>query len=141
MKARRLRAPVVPPHRMRSRSVRRRDHGSATVLVLAVLGVLLVVAAAAFTLVGAVVASHRAHAAADLSALAGAALLVQGQGPGSACVRAAAAARRNDAVSVSCRAGADLSIEVVVSVPARIPGLGAASARARAGPAPPATER
>jgi secretion/DNA translocation related TadE-like protein len=109
--------------------------------VLGVLGALLVVAVGAFTLVGAVVASHRAHAAADLSALAGAAVLVQGQTPGSACAHAATVARRNDAVPGTCRASLDLSVEVLVSVEPGIPGLAAASARARAGPAPPATGR
>ncbi len=117
----------------------RQDHGSATVVALAVLGVILVVAGGVFTLVGAVVASHRAHAAADLSALAGAAAIAQGEGEGTGCARAAAVARRNDAAPVSCRAGPDLSVEVVVSVEVGVPGLGAAAARARAGPAPSGT--
>jgi len=114
----------------------RQDHGSATVVVLAVLGVILIVASGVFALVGAVVASHRAHAAADLSALAGASLMARGEGQGSACARASAVAHRNDAAPVSCRAGPDLSVEVVVSVEVGVPGLGAAAARARAGPAP-----
>lgn len=119
----------------RSRA-RRRDHGCATVLVVSVVAVILVVAGGAFTLVGVVVASHRARAAADLSALAGAAVIVRGESPSSACARAAAVARRNDAVPVSCRASPVLGLEVVVTVEVAVAGLGAATARSRAGPAP-----
>ena len=113
-----------------------KDQGSATVVVVAALGVLLTVGIGGLALVSAVVASHRAHAAADLAALSGAAVLVRGDGAAAACTRADAVARANGATTVSCRAGFDQSIELVVTVRAGVSGVGTATARARAGPDP-----
>ena len=120
--------------RLVGRRLRPREHGSATVVVVAALGVLLTVGIGCLALVSAVLASHRAHAAADLAALSGAAVLVRGDGAAAACTRADAVARANGATPVSCRAGSDQNIELVVSVRAGVSGVGTATARARAGP-------
>ena len=122
--------------RLRGWQPRTRERGSATIMVVAALGVLLTVGIGGLALVSAVVASHRAHAAADLAALSGAAVLVRGDGPAAACIRADAVARANGATPVSCRAGSDQSIELMVSVRAGSMSVGTATARARAGPDP-----
>ena len=80
----------------------------------------------------AVVARHRAQAAADLAALAAAARLAAG--PESACAQARAVAREMRVSTISC----DVDyLDVVVTVDARVAVVGWASARAaaRAGPA------
>ncbi|MCV7438013.1 helicase [Mycobacterium seoulense] len=90
--------------------------------------VLLCVTGAAAYVGAVVVARHRAQAAADLAALAGAARLPAG--PEAACAEAAVVARamRTDA---SCAVD---GLDVVVTVRVAVFG-GAASAGARAGPA------
>ncbi|MDQ6714500.1 MAG: pilus assembly protein TadE [Actinomycetota bacterium] len=113
-----------------------RESGAATVLVIAAVAVILLVSAGALSLVAAVAASHRAHAAADLAALAGAQVLVDGGGSGRACAAAARVSRRNGAAVVSCLTGPDLTMVLLVTVPSA-PGLAPAQARARAGPATP----
>ena len=60
---------------------RRSERGSATVLALAALCVLVVVLVAGLALGSAVVATHRARAAADLAALAAAQALQRGVDP------------------------------------------------------------
>lgn len=92
------------------------QRGAATVLVMAMTGVLLLVGAAA-GVVGALVVAHRqAQASADLAALAGAAALA-GQG-GDACRSASAVALANGGELRSCRVlGADVLVEVVVAGP------------------------
>ncbi|WP_411284979.1 Rv3654c family TadE-like protein [Lapillicoccus sp.] len=122
--------------RLRGWQPETRERGSATVMVVAALGVLLTVGIGGLALVSAVVASHRAHAAADLAALSGAVALVSGDGAVAACSRADAITRANGATPLSCRAGSDQSIELVVSVRAGVVGVGTATARARAGPDP-----
>jgi len=122
--------------RLRDWQPQRRERGSATVVVVAALGVLLTVGIGGLALVSAVVASHRAHAAADLAALSGAVVLVRGDGAVAACSRADAITRANGATPLSCRAGSDQSIELVVGVRAGVSGVGTATARARAGPDP-----
>jgi secretion/DNA translocation related TadE-like protein len=116
------------------RTVRQgRDRGSASVWLLAV-GLLLVAAGAAGGTVGAAhVASHRAQAAADLGALAGAARAIEGSA--AACARAAELVAANGAGLVDCRLdGLDLTVTVQVSA-APMAGVGrAATATARAGP-------
>ena len=110
-----------------------RDRGSATVLAIGVIAVVLVVLGGALTAARAVRAAARAAAAADMAALAGARVLqTAAQAP--ACAQAARTAARNGASLVSCTVhGQDLTIRVVVDT--AIPGLGPATARARAGPA------
>jgi len=103
-------------------------------------GVMAVVAVVATTaMVAAVylVAGHRAHGAADLAALSGAAAYAQGRPP---CPAAARLARANDARLVGCdRVGDEVdyvvSVTVEVEVGLRVPGLPRAlSGRAHAGP-------
>ena len=110
----------------------RGDAGSATVWVLAT-GIVLVLAAVAFAMAGAAtVARHRAQAAADLAALAGA--LLAGDGEEAACQRAADVSARNGARLADCRLeGFDVVVAVEVA-PARIVGIGVARGAARAGP-------
>ncbi|WP_198168479.1 Rv3654c family TadE-like protein [Herbidospora yilanensis] len=118
----------------------RRDRGSATVWVVAVMAV---VWAAAYVLVQvgmARVAVHTALAAADLGALAAAELAVAA--PGEACGRAAEVVAANDARIVSCEVEGGVS-EVTARVRLRFPGLTEreASATSRAGPVYLNTER
>jgi secretion/DNA translocation related TadE-like protein len=113
------------------------ERGSATVWVLALSGVLAVLGAAVLLVGSAVVARHRAGAAADMAALAGAGRVAVGDP--AACGAAAAVARADGAVLDAC----DLEDGGVVAVRVRITvrfgpfGVLPALARARAGPAPP----
>jgi secretion/DNA translocation related TadE-like protein len=103
------------------------------VLVLAVGVVLVATGMFGATLGAAHVASHRAQAAADLGALAGATRAVEG--PAAACARAAELVTANGGRLTHCRLeGMDLTVTVAVS-PAAAAGIGrAATATARAGP-------
>ena len=92
--------------------------------------VLLWVTGAAAYLGWVVVARHRAQAAADLAALAGAARLPAGAA--AACARATAVARGMRVDDVDC--GVD-GLDVVVTVQVAVAFAGAARAAARAGPA------
>jgi len=110
------------------------DAGSATVLLTGIVCALLTLTMSGVMVCGAVVASHRARAAGDLSALAGAAQLLHGGGAGAACAAAARTALANGARLSRCSmAGAD-SVEVGVLVRPGVRGIGEASASARAGP-------
>jgi secretion/DNA translocation related TadE-like protein len=108
------------------------DGGSATVWVLGI-GTVLVLVAVAMALAGAAaVARHRAQAAADLAALAGA--LRASEGEAAACQRAADVSTRNGARLVDCRLeGLDVVVAVEVA-PALLSGVGVAHGAARAGP-------
>jgi secretion/DNA translocation related TadE-like protein len=110
-----------------------RDHGSATVLVVMGIGVVLICLMGALALVSAVHASHRARAAADLSALAGAQALVDADVGRSPCTVAANVASRNGSALVACSTDGD-NLTVTVSAAVSWPGLHPARARARAGP-------
>lgn len=107
------------------------DQGSASVLMLAVVAALAVVALAVAMLAGTSAARTRAQAAADLAALsAGTAAMFAAAVP---CEIADETARRNGAVLVSC---ADEGAGVfVVSVRVPAPAGRVAGATARAGPA------
>ena len=112
------------------------DRGSATVLTVGALGVLVIVLGAGLAVVGVVRDVHRARAAADLAALAAASPLLHGEGVD--CAAAREVAEANGGVLRGCRALADGSVETWVARPrsgasgwAR--GLPEASARARAG--------
>jgi secretion/DNA translocation related TadE-like protein len=115
--------------------VRRRDaRGSATVLVLAMLGVVLTVAAGIAVFGAAVVDQRRVEAAADLGALAGAGALQRGE---PACAAAATVVERNGARLTGCvPVGQDVTVRV--ARPARrFLGLSwAVTSVGRAGPAP-----
>jgi secretion/DNA translocation related TadE-like protein len=112
------------------------ERGSATVWMLMACGVLAVIGAAAVLVGAAVVARHRATAAADLAALAGAVRAVQGA---DACGAAARLAAANAAELTTCTATLGAVVDVEVSVPVRLGRLGvfSATARARAGPVTP----
>lgn len=117
-------------------SGRSRERGSGTVLTVAAIGVLLILATAGLQLGAAATAAHRARTAADLSALAGATALQEGSD--SPCARAAQVAGRNEAEIVDCSLGAEesVSVRVSTSVSTRWPGVpDRAVASARAGPA------
>lgn len=108
--------------------------GSATVLAAVVAAMAAALAMAIVLVGGALVARHRALAAADLAALAAASALRDG--PRQACAAAGRVAAANDAGLAACRPEATgQAVDVVVSV--RPPGVlgrwGSASARARAG--------
>jgi secretion/DNA translocation related TadE-like protein len=106
-----------------------RERGSGTVLLLAVVGVLAVVAAAIGLLAAAQGARGRAQTAADLAALAAASAWRDGWGD--PCGVAAVAVRRNGARLTDCEALPGGVVEVAVSVGSP---AGAATAHARAGP-------
>lgn len=116
-------------------SAQNRSRGSATVLVLGAVAVLLVTMVGGLCVVSAVVAAHRAHSAADLAALAAAAALVAGESSATACGRGAAVAAGNRGYLTSCTAGPDFTAELVVQVDAAGSRVGTATARSRAGPA------
>ena len=106
-----------------------RDRGSASVLVLAAGLVVVLIGLAVATVASAVVARHRAQAAADLGALAGAARAIDGET--AACARAAQVVAYNLARLTGCRAvGLDLIVTAEVAGPAGL----SAYASARAGP-------
>lgn len=111
---------------MRSRLPNRAgdDTGAATVLGALLIIVLVVLALGGVHLGAAVVARHRAQAAADLAALAAAAWLADGQS--AACRRADAVAVAMHAVLLRCDVD---ELDVVVGA-----GVGSAAAVARAGP-------
>jgi secretion/DNA translocation related TadE-like protein len=112
----------------------RDDAGSATLLVMAMAGVL-VLLGAALAVVTALVAAHRAaQSAADLAALAGA----RGVGSGSdGCASATQVAAANGARVTACVVtGRVVDIEVEVPGPHWLGQTADLTARSRAGPAP-----
>ena len=116
------------------------EEGSGTVLGVAAIGVLLLVLVGGLGLASAVVAGHRARAAADLAALAAAGAIQSGAGDGQACGRAATVAGANAAQATRCVVQADgsVAVEATAAVGLVLPGIGGPRARAtaRAGPAP-----
>jgi secretion/DNA translocation related TadE-like protein len=105
----------------------------ATVVAASVMGLLLVITSGAVYVGAAVIARHRAQSAADMAALAGAAVMPDG--PAIACSRASDVARAMGGTVTACEAH-DLDVIVTVGVS---PGVGAsilgtAAAVARAGP-------
>jgi len=95
-------------------------------------GVLLLITGGSSYLGSAVVARHRAQAAADLAALAAAAGLAAG--PETACVKAESVARQMRVSTTGC-AVEDLDVVVTTEVRLAVGGWGSARAAARAGPA------
>jgi secretion/DNA translocation related TadE-like protein len=112
----------------------RQQRGAATVLALAMSGVLLMVGAA-LSVVGAIVVDHRrAQAAADLAALAGAAAAARGE---PACAAVGVVADRNHAQLLACSldaAGTTVTVRVRVSGPHWLGQQADLEASARAGP-------
>ncbi|HET7194293.1 MAG TPA: Rv3654c family TadE-like protein [Nocardioides sp.] len=110
----------------------RSQRGAASLLAVAMLSVLLLVGAALGVVVAMVWAHRTAQAAADLSALAGAAELQDGE---SACGAAGRIAGANHASLTSCRVqGEEVVVEVMVTGPRWLGQDADLSARARAGP-------
>lgn len=103
----------------------RDDRGSATLIAVAMMAVLMAVTVGGFYIGSAVIARHRAQAAADLAALAAAGALPAGAD--AACGRASVIANGMGVDVVDCTVQA---LDVVVTVVA-----GPARAAARAGPA------
>jgi secretion/DNA translocation related TadE-like protein len=97
------------------------------------MAVLVATAVGAIHVCSAVVARHRAQAAADMAALAGAAVMPAGSA--TACAKAAAVARAMDTTQTGCETD---GLDVVVTIDAQLAwsawGLGLAHAVARAGP-------
>lgn len=130
---------------LRHRLAGRGQQGRATVVVLGFIVVAWVIGIGAVSVGRAVLAAHRATAAADLAALAGAGSAVYGAAPAQSCRAAAAVASANGAVLRECQVLAASEVRVVVAVvlPTRpftnglVPSGGTSLAAARAGPAPP----
>jgi secretion/DNA translocation related TadE-like protein len=111
------------------------ERGSASLWVLGV-GLAVLLFAGAVAAAGSVlVARHRAQAAADLGALAGA--VRAGEGPDAACARARQIIEANGASLVECQVdGLDVVVGVEVAPAGVGRAIGPARARARAGPVP-----
>ena len=131
---------MTPQRASPTGGVRRVPHGedgAGTVLALGLVAVLASLALATAALGSAVVARHRASAAADLAALAAADRQL-GRAPGTPCPAAQAVASADGAELLSCSSAPDGSVSVVVVV--RLPRpwsrAGVARAGARAGRPP-----
>jgi secretion/DNA translocation related TadE-like protein len=106
------------------------------VVAVAMVAVLMFVTGAGVCLGAVVVARHRAQAAADLAALAGAARLPVGAA--AACARATAVAREMRGGEVGCQVD---GLDVIVTVQAGVAHVGVVRASARAGPVTTAPTR
>jgi len=113
--------------------LRRPDRGSATVVMLGVIGAVLLLTISGLVLASAVLASHRARAAADLAALAASGMLMRGEPASAACAAGAQIAAVNHARLQQCIASAT-EVRLSVAVTAGVTGVGVATARSRAGP-------
>jgi secretion/DNA translocation related TadE-like protein len=118
---------------IREREAADQDRGSGTIYVLAMTAVVVLLSSAGLALGQAVVARHRAAAAADLSAISAASRVLNG--PMSACKAAALVARSQGARLTTCRIDgevAEVTVEVLSGLlSAHYPAMGVA----RAGPA------
>lgn len=109
------------------------ERGSATLVAVAMMAVLLAITLGGSVFSSAVIARHRAQAAADLAALAAAGRV--GSGPQSACMWASSVATANRARLTACTlAELDVVVTVEVAVALGRLGIGSARAAARAGP-------
>jgi secretion/DNA translocation related TadE-like protein len=122
------------------------EKGSASIWVLTAAALLMVIAYAVVLRGVAVLARHRAEAAADLAALAGADQVGRDGGVSAICGAAARIASDNRATVVACRSqlaadGRSGAVVVQIAMPVRLPVLGArrvtATARAARLPADP----
>jgi secretion/DNA translocation related TadE-like protein len=115
-------------------AVTRDDAGFATVWAAGAVMALVTLLVFGMHLAAATSGRHRAEAAADLGALAGAVHAVDGEPV--ACAYAARVARRMATRLVSCRTvGWEVFVAVEVEPALALPGTGVARGRARAGPA------
>lgn len=110
-----------------------RDRGSATIWLVGLAALIGLVTVAALVQGSAVVARHRAAAAADLAALAAAVRV--SEGADAACAAAKGIAARNGGSLTRCVLSGD-DVEIDVTRPLMLGSLGSwvAMARARAGP-------
>lgn len=109
------------------------DRGVATVWAAGVIAVLVSMAVFGLRLGEAMVARHHAESAADLAALAGAAVAVAGEQD--ACAQARRVTDRMRVRLESCHTqGWDVRVDVEAQPAGWLGGLGAATGRARAGP-------
>jgi secretion/DNA translocation related TadE-like protein len=110
------------------------DRGSATVVAVAMMALLMSITLGIMVFGTAVVARHRAQATSDLAALAAAARLASGSA--AACETATSVVTSMRATLVDCRVE---QLDVVIGVDVRVQlgrwGVGSAHAQARAGPA------
>ncbi len=110
-----------------------RERGSATVVMLGVIASVLILTISGLLLASAVLASHRARAAADLGALVAAGVLLRGESAIAACESATRIAALNHGLVRQCIvSGAEVRLSVAVLT--GVHGLGVAMARSRAGP-------
>ena len=115
----------------------RSESGSASVLMTGVIGFVVALSSAALVIAGYAMGYHRARAAADLSALSGAAAYQDGR---EACAQATRSARQNGARLDHCDVVGDaidfvVTVRVSVLARTRIPHLPqAVTAQAHAGP-------
>ena len=122
---------------MSTRRFVRSESGSASVLMTGVIGFVVALSSAALVIAGYAVGYHRARAAADLSALSGAAAYQAGR---EACAQAGRIARQNGARLDDCDVVGDaidfvVTVRVSVLARTRIPHLPhAVAAKAHAGP-------
>lgn len=101
-----------------------RERGSASVLMVGVMAVVMVCAGVAVVVVGYLIGIHQARGAADLSALSAAAMFERGE---DGCAQARRTARQNAARMTRCdRVGDELDfvVTVRVAVDVRIPFVG-----------------
>jgi secretion/DNA translocation related TadE-like protein len=111
--------------------------GSASVLMAGILGVVVALSSAALVIAGYAVGYHRARAAADLSALSGAAAFQQGR---DSCAQAVLTARHNGARVDRCSQVGDavdfvVTVQVTVVARTRMPHMPrTVAAEAHAGP-------
>jgi secretion/DNA translocation related TadE-like protein len=94
------------------RRIARSELGSATVLMVGIMGIVVALSSAALVIAGYAVGYHRARAAADLSALSGAAAFQQGR---ESCAQVALTARQNGARVARCNQVGD-AVDFVVTV-------------------------
>ncbi|HVQ52021.1 MAG TPA: Rv3654c family TadE-like protein [Mycobacterium sp.] len=120
--------------RSRRPSLVHAERGSASLVAVAMMMVLLTITIGGVYVGSAVIARHRAQAAADLAAIAAAMHLAAGTG--AACSQAAALASAMSAAVIRCEVE---DLDVVITVETRVSlgriGGGVARATARAGPA------
>ncbi|MFL6141871.1 MAG: Rv3654c family TadE-like protein [Labedaea sp.] len=126
-------AVAVRPSRIIRPPPAHRERGSATIVAVTGIAVIMLVIGSVVAIGSATVTRRRAEAAADLAALAAATSAVSGTER--ACARARWVAQRMRAELTSCRlSGWDALVEILVQPPDLLLGLGSATARARAGP-------
>ena len=97
---------------MMTRGLLRSELGSASVLMAGIIGVVVALSSAALIIAGYAVGYHRARAAADLTALSGAAAYQEGR---DACAQATQTSRQNGARVEHCDVVGDV-IDFVVTV-------------------------